>query len=50
MLLLFSLIIYVSFFDIRRWQGDNKTERQFELQNSLHIKPVFSSSSPFDDQ
>ena len=50
MLLLFSLIIYVSFFDIRRWQGDNKAERQFELQNSLHIKPVFSSSSPFDDQ
>ena len=50
MLLLFSLIIYVSFFDIRRWQGDNETERQFELQNSLHIRPAFSNSSPSDDQ
>ncbi len=50
MLLLFSLIIYVSFFDIRRWQGDNEAERQYELQNSLHIRPVFSDSNFPDDE
>lgn len=42
MILLFSLMIYVSFFDIRRWQGDNLFEKRIELQQYYYIKPGFS--------
>ncbi len=43
MILLFSMMIYVSFFDVRRWQGDNEDEKRYELESSLYIQPVFSS-------
>ena len=43
MILLFSMMIYVSFFDVRRWQGDNEAEKRYELESSLYIQPVFSS-------
>jgi len=44
MILLFSLMIYVSFFDIRRWQGDNLFEKRIELQQFYYIKPEFSKN------
>jgi regulator of sigma E protease len=44
MVLLFSLMIYVSIFDVRRWQGDNEAELKDELQRSLIVDPVFDSS------
>ena len=44
MILLFSLMLYVSFFDVRRWQGDTQTDKQYELQKALYIQPVFHSS------
>ena len=43
MILLFSMMLYVSFFDVRRWQGDNESEKRYELESSLYIQPVFSS-------
>lgn len=42
MILLFSLMLYVSFFDIRRWQGDNDFEKRIELQQYYYIKPEFT--------
>lgn len=45
MVLLFSLMIYVSFFDVRRWQGDNQQEKIFEKQLSLYITPTFSDTT-----
>ena len=48
MILLFTMIIYVSFFDVRRWQGDNEAEKRYELENSLYIQPVFSSGGETD--
>lgn len=44
MVLLFSLMIYVSFFDVRRWQGDSQSEETFEKQLSIYIAPSFSST------
>jgi regulator of sigma E protease len=44
MILLFSLMIYVSFFDVRRWQGDNQAEDRDTLERSLYITPVFKST------
>ncbi len=44
MILLFSMMIYVSFFDVRRWQGDNEEEKRLELESSLYIQPEFSSA------
>jgi RIP metalloprotease RseP len=41
MLVLFSLIIYVSFFDVRRWQGDAEMDRQIRLQQELMLETVF---------
>ena len=41
MILLFSLMIYVSFFDVRRWQGDHEIEERHRLQSSLYIDPDF---------
>ena len=44
MILLFSLMIYVSFFDVRRWQGDSQAEDRDALRRALYIDPVFKSS------
>ena len=41
MILLFSLMLYVSFFDVRRWQGDHEIEERHRLQSSLYIDPDF---------
>jgi RIP metalloprotease RseP len=41
MLLLFSLMIYVSFFDVRRWQGDKQLEEKIKLQQQLYIPTEF---------
>lgn len=41
MILLFSLIIYVSFFDVRRWQGDADFDRQMRLEQELRLETVF---------
>ena len=48
MILLFSLMIYVSFFDVRRWQGDHETEKRHRLQSTLYIEPDFRHN-PTDD-
>ena len=45
MVLLFSMMIYVSFFDVRRWQGDNESQKRFELQNALYIEPQFGNAT-----
>lgn len=42
--LLFSMMLYVSFFDVRRWQGDYDAERRYELQRSIQIEPDFSKT------
>ena len=44
MVMLFGLMIYVSFFDIRRWQGDSEFEKKIQAQQSLHIPYQFSKS------
>ena len=41
MILLFSLMIYVSFFDLKRWQGDHDSETRYRLQQSLYLEPKF---------
>ena len=48
MILLFSLMIYVSFFDVRRWQGDHETEKRHRLQSTLYIEPDFRHKSTDD--
>ena len=48
MILLFSLMIYVSFFDVRRWQGDHEIEKRHRLQSTLYIEPDFRHN-PTDD-
>lgn len=48
MILLFSLMIYVSFFDVRRWLGDHETEKQHRVQRTLYIEPDFRIN-PQDD-
>ena len=48
MILLFSLMIYVSFFDVRRWQGDHETEKRHRLQSTLYIEPDFRNKPPDD--
>ena len=48
MILLFSLMIYVSFFDVRRWQGDHETEKRHRLQSTLYIEPDFRHKPPDD--
>lgn len=42
MVLLFSLMIYVSFFDVRRWQGDNQMERRMQLDRELYVPVGFN--------
>jgi len=41
MFLLFSLMIYVSFFDVRRWQGDQELERRVKRQQALYVPIAF---------
>ena len=41
MILLFSMMIYVSFFDIRRWQGDNDQIDQIERAQAYYIHIEF---------
>ena len=41
MALLFSLMLYVSFFDVRRWQGDYDLEQQYLEQQTLLTKIEF---------
>lgn len=41
MILLFSLMIYISFFDVRRWQGDKQLEAQVKRQQELYIPTSF---------
>ena len=48
MILLFSLMIYVSFFDVRRWQGDHEIEKRHRLQSTLYIEPDFRHKSTDD--
>ncbi len=43
MILLFSLMLYVSFFDVRRWQGDRELEENILRQRALYIPSEFSS-------
>ena len=40
-LLLFGLMIYVSFFDVRRWQGDSHAEEQTQHLQDLYIPTSF---------
>lgn len=42
MLLLFGFMIYVSFFDVRRWQGDRELEEKVERQKQLYIPKEFN--------
>lgn len=41
MILLFSMMLYVSFFDIRRWQGDNQEINQMERAQAYYIPVKF---------
>lgn len=41
MIFLFSLMLYVSFFDIRRWQGDNRSERAANMHKEFFIPTTF---------
>jgi len=41
--LLFSLMIYVSFFDVRRWQGDRELEDYIKQQKSLYVPTKFNA-------
>ena len=43
LLALLGLILYVSFFDVRRWQGDNDLENQLELKSQFYIQPAFEA-------
>lgn len=42
MILLFSLMLYVSFFDVRRWQGDQELDEKIKHQRELYIPNEFS--------
>lgn len=43
MVLLFSLMLYVSFFDVRRWQGDQEFDEKIKHQRALYIPSQFSA-------
>lgn len=44
MILLFSLMLYISFFDIQRWQGDQEFTEKIKQQQALYIPSEFSKS------
>jgi regulator of sigma E protease len=46
MILLFSLMLYASFFDICRWQGDRQDDKAFEKEKLLYIRPQFDREIP----
>lgn len=39
--LLLALVIYISFFDVRRWQGDSELEEIVKRQQALYIQTKF---------
>lgn len=41
MLMLLGLMLYVSFYDIRRWQGESDLESQEKFAKSFYIQPKF---------
>lgn len=41
MLLLFGFILYISFFDVRRWQGEHELSEKIERQSALYIPTKF---------
>lgn len=41
MILLFSLMLYASFFDICRWRGDRQENKSFEKEKLLYLPPQF---------
>lgn len=43
MIFLFSLMLYISFFDVRRWQGDQELEEKIKYQQALYIPSEFSN-------
>lgn len=43
MIILFSLMLYVSFFDVRRWQGDQELDEKIKHQRALYIPNEFSA-------
>lgn len=42
MLMLFAFMLYVSFFDVRRWQGENELSAKVERQQELYIPKEFT--------
>lgn len=46
MVLLFSVMLYASFFDICRWQGDRQDNKAFEKEKLLYIRPQFEDAKP----
>jgi regulator of sigma E protease len=40
-LLLFGMMIYVSFFDIRRWKSDYDSQKQNALNTFFYVEPEF---------
>ena len=40
-LLLFSLMIYISFLDICRWRGDYDLEKHVKQENQYYVDPIF---------
>lgn len=43
MFLLFGLMLYVSFFDLRRWHGDHHVEKQMEYKQLILKEPKFNN-------
>jgi regulator of sigma E protease len=39
--LFLALMLYVTFFDVKRWRGDVKTKDLYAKQARLHIEPKF---------
>lgn len=45
MFLLFSLMLYISFFDLKRWHGDHFTEKQMEFKQLIFKEPKFTDTT-----
>ncbi len=41
MVLLFSLMLYASFFDVCRWRGDKQEDKAFQKEKLLYLSPQF---------
>lgn len=44
MLILFAFMLYVSFFDVRRWQGESELSERVERQQQLYIPRQFGKT------